>query len=113
MGKIDKHVAVALLLVFLYLLIGTFMFHYLEKWNYVDSFYFSGITLTSVGYGDLVPTHTLSKIISVFFAFSGIGIVLYAMSIITKKYLFHRQNQISKLKNIIDKKLQMKKMKKT
>ncbi|MFH1400590.1 MAG: potassium channel family protein [Nanoarchaeota archaeon] len=69
---------------------GTGMYVYLEKWTLVDSLYFTTMTLTTVGYGDLVPSHTLSKLFTVFFAFAGVGIFLYSLTIITEYYLRHR-----------------------
>ena len=45
-----------LCLFILYLAAGTFVFPQLESdWTYVDSAYFSVVTLTTVGYGDLLP----------------------------------------------------------
>jgi hypothetical protein len=37
-------------------ILGTVVFHLLEKWSWIDSFYFTVITLATVGYGDLTPT---------------------------------------------------------
>lgn len=52
---------------------------HLEKWNRFDGLYWSFVTATTVGYGDLRPEHRLSKIISIFIALTGIiftGIIL-------------------------------------
>ncbi|MBU1018320.1 potassium channel family protein [Patescibacteria group bacterium] len=64
--------------------LGTVVFSVLEGWNLVDSFYFVAMTATTVGYGDLVPTHTLSKIITVFYSLMIIPIILYGFSILAK-----------------------------
>lgn len=37
------------------LLVGTWVFHQVEGWSYLDSFYFSAISLSTVGYGDFSP----------------------------------------------------------
>ena len=39
----------------IYLFIGTVIFAELERWNYLDSFYFCVMSLNKVGFGDLVP----------------------------------------------------------
>ena len=66
---------------------GTFIYSYLEGWSLVDGFYFTAVTLTTIGYGDLVPTTDLSKIVTVVFALSGVAIFLYALSIIAYAYI--------------------------
>ena len=76
------------------MLIGTLAYHNLEKWNYVDSFYFTGITLTTIGYGDLYPTTALSKIFTVFFAFGGVGILAASLSIFASEYFDRREKKI-------------------
>lgn len=55
--------------------IGTVVYHFMEEWTWVDSFYFSSIALTTVGFGDLTPSSDLSKIFTVFYIFSGISLI--------------------------------------
>jgi len=57
------------------LLIGTLFYNYVEGWNVLDSMYFSVITLTTVGYGDLVPITDAGKIFTMFYVLIGIGII--------------------------------------
>jgi len=73
------------------LIIGTLAYHSLEGWGYVDSFYFTGVTMTTIGYGDLHPTTPLSKIFTVFFAFAGVGVSLFALSLFAAAYFEHRE----------------------
>ena len=42
---------------------GTYGFHVTEKLSLIDSFYLSGITFTTIGYGDLPAPVTRSKYI--------------------------------------------------
>lgn len=74
-----------LVLTILILVAGTIVFHWLEDWDYIDSFYFSVITLTTIGYGDLHPTSPVSKIVVVFFVFAGLGIILGFINAITER----------------------------
>jgi|GEM_PF-758918 len=58
------------------LLIGMFFYHRAEGWSLFDSLYFSVITLSTVGYGDLAPTKIGSKLFTIMYIFMGIGILL-------------------------------------
>jgi voltage-gated potassium channel len=57
---------VALSLIIILLVGGTIFYYHAEGWSIVDSFYFTGMTLTTVGYGDFVPRSSFSKILTVF-----------------------------------------------
>ena len=54
---------------------GTLFYWVVEDWGPVDAFYFSVVTLTTVGYGDLAPTNEWSKLFTVFYIFVGIGVI--------------------------------------
>ena len=58
------------------ILIGAALYHYLEGWSWVDSFYFVVITLTTIGYGDLTPTTDTTKILTIIYSLNGILILL-------------------------------------
>ncbi len=55
--------------------LGTVVYRILEDWSWVDSFYFSAVALTTVGFGDLTPTTTISKLFTVFYIFIGISLI--------------------------------------
>lgn len=51
----------------------------IEGWPRFDSFYWSFVTATTVGYGDIRPTKTASRIIAIILAFLGLtltGIII-------------------------------------
>jgi voltage-gated potassium channel len=60
---------------FAILTIGSIIYHHLEGWSWIDSTYFSVITLTTVGYGDFSPQTDLGKIFTIFYVLTGIGII--------------------------------------
>jgi voltage-gated potassium channel len=55
---------------------GTIFYWRIERWSLFDSFYFSVITLATVGYGDLTPTRALSKAFTIVYIFVGLGTLL-------------------------------------
>lgn len=65
----------ALLVVSLFL-IGTAFYAIVEGWSIVDSLYFSTMTLATVGFGDLVPTHDGTKLFTVVYVLTGVGILV-------------------------------------
>lgn len=60
---------------FFIITIGSVVYHFLEGWNWIDSIYFSVITLTTVGYGDFSPQTDLGKIFTVIYLLTGMGII--------------------------------------
>jgi hypothetical protein len=57
------------------LAVGTVVYRSLEDWSWVDSFYFSAIAVTTVGFGDLTPTTDGAKLFTVIYVFTGLAIV--------------------------------------
>ena len=56
--------------------LGTVVFRWLEDdWSWIDSFYFSVVAVTTVGFGDFAPTTDASKLFAVFYILSGISII--------------------------------------
>ncbi len=58
------------------LLIGTFAYHWLEGWSFLDSLYFCVVSLATVGYGDYTPTTPLAKLFTIGYLVNGIAILL-------------------------------------
>lgn len=105
-----RRVVYALIAIVILLSIGTFTYHHLENWSYIDSLYFSTTTLTTVGYGDLFPTSNASKLFTVFYILIGVGLVLASITIIGTRYLMTRERKI--VNNQIDNKIERKVLKK-
>ncbi len=66
------------------LMVGAVLYHWLEGWDWVDSFYFVVITLTTIGYGDFSPTTPLTKIITIFYGVNGVIILLMFYDVIRR-----------------------------
>ena len=68
-----------------------------ESWTAFDSLYWSFITATTVGYGDIRPMQKISKLLSILIAFFGLiftGIIV-ALAINSATASFKEQNDIT------------------
>ncbi|WP_323768631.1 potassium channel family protein [Antarctobacter sp.] len=59
--------------------LGTVFFRYVEGWSWLDSYFFSVVTLSTVGYGELVPATPAGKIGTTVFILLGLGIFAVAI----------------------------------
>ena len=74
-------------LVIVTLTAGTLFYRQAEGWSLLDSLYFSVITLTTVGYGDLSPSTASAKTFTIFYIFVGVGIILGFVNVIAERSL--------------------------
>jgi voltage-gated potassium channel len=72
----DRDSRPAILWVLGTLLIGALFYHWIEGWSYLDSIYFSVVSLATVGYGDFTPKTSLGKIFTIVYLINGIVILL-------------------------------------
>lgn len=54
---------------------GTVVYHLVEHFSWLNAYYFSVITLTTVGYGDLTPHTAFGKLFTTFYVLVGVGII--------------------------------------
>ena len=59
----------------LWLFLGMFAMSSIEGWTYLDAFYFSVMTLTTVGLGDFVPNSRPGTMFGFFYCMIGLGLV--------------------------------------
>ena len=74
-----------LLATFLTLMTGTVFYHLVEKFSWIDAYYFSVVTLATVGYGDLVPRTDVGKLFTTLYIFIGVGIITTFITYSLKK----------------------------
>lgn len=74
--------------------VGTFFFHAVEKWSWLNSYYFCIVTLTTVGYGDIVPKTPLGKFATTIYILLGVGIIAaFFQATLRRRELKNRQNR--------------------
>lgn len=88
----DASLKIRALLSLTFLLIGggIVFYHFVEGMSWVNSFYFTVITLTTVGYGDIVPVTDIGKIFTAFYILCGVGVLVSFVSF-SSGFLLHRQ----------------------
>jgi voltage-gated potassium channel len=93
MKEENLKIAVLFSVILTWIGIGTVVFRLLKQWTWIDSFYFSVITLTTVGYGDLHPTMPYSKLFSAFYVLIGVGIMVTAIGNMGTKIISRREKK--------------------
>ena len=58
-----------------WLFLGMFIMTRIEGWDYLDSFYFAVMTLTTVGLGDFVPSSRPGTVFGFFYCMVGLGLI--------------------------------------
>ena len=81
--------------------IGTGFYSKVEGWSYFDSFYFTVVTITTVGYGDLHPTTVESKAFTMFLIFMGVGLGLFVITSVADSFRAGREKQYERLERLI------------
>ena len=74
--------------------------------NLGNAFWWAVITITTVGYGDYTPDTIIGRIIAVVVMFSGIGIVVSLVTLLSQRRLLHTESMLKvKLKTEVRPKL--------
>ena len=75
-GTFDRH-AYKILVGAVLLAVGTatIVYRIVEDWSWVDSLYFSTVAVTTVGFGDLVPSTDGSKLFTILYIAAGIALI--------------------------------------
>lgn len=89
--RFHRRMIYIIIVILIFLFGGATFYYYIENWRYLDAVYFSAYTMTTVGYGDFVPKTDAGKIFTIFYAFVGVGIALYGLSIIATHFVEIRE----------------------
>ncbi len=88
----DKNYRTLSLSTLFILINGTVFYHFIERLSWIDALYFSVITLTTVGYGDISPQTNIGKLFTIVYILVGLGIIFGFIDAFYK----HRMAQIEK-----------------
>jgi hypothetical protein len=80
------------------LAVGTWFYHHVEGWDWLDALYFCVITLATIGYGDLAPRTSLGKAFTIVFVFVGIGLLAATFSQLASSLITSEQQRLHPLR---------------
>ncbi|GBE19534.1 MAG TPA: two pore domain potassium channel family protein [Candidatus Pacearchaeota archaeon] len=100
--RLNKHIIISVSLFLLVIVGGSFVYHSIEGWSKIDSIYFTVVTVTTIGYGDLAPITDAGKIFTIFFSFVGVGMGLYFLSLIGSwAFKKHVVSKVTEIKSAV------------
>lgn len=68
-------------------LTGTIFYWRFEDWTIIQALYFSVVTLTTVGYGDLHPTSAGTQIFTIVYILTGLGVLVALLAAVAQQYI--------------------------
>lgn len=93
---LKKKIYIAIFLLLVVISFGILGFKVISHYTWIDALYMTIITITTVGFGEVVPLDDQSKVFTIFLILISLVVVGYALSIITEYIL--SKNNIEELK---------------
>ncbi|XP_017092645.2 uncharacterized protein [Drosophila bipectinata] len=90
-------ISVATLLLVSYMLLGTFCYRILEDWPLLDSFYYMFISMSTIGFGDLVPTNPIYMMVSMIYLIFGLALTSMFINVVQIKLSDHFKHASAKV----------------
>ncbi|KRY78757.1 TWiK family of potassium channels protein 7 [Trichinella pseudospiralis] len=70
-----------------YTALGSLLLHHVEKWDIVDAFYFTFVTMTTVGFGDLIPEQRSCYLLILLYILVGLALTTTLIDLVGVKYI--------------------------
>ena len=93
----------AVVLMLSVLLFGVFGYRYIADYRWIDAFYMTIITVTTVGFSEVGPMNAQVKIFTVILIITSVFIFAFAISVITEYILSRNSLQLLKKKKVKNK----------
>ena len=76
----QKYVTTGLIIIIILFIYGVVGSYFIMKLNFIDSVYYSVITMATVGYGDYIPKTGIQKMFATTLALSGVALLAYVFN---------------------------------
>ncbi len=74
---------------------GTVFYRVVEGWSWIDAYFFTVVTLSTVGYGNLVPATAIGKIGTTVLIFAGLGVFAIAIQQLGNLAILQRKKRLA------------------
>ncbi len=74
---------------------GTVFYRVVEGWSWIDAYFFTVVTLSTVGYGNLVPATAVGKIGTTVLIFAGLGVFAIAIQQLGNLAILQRKKRLA------------------
>ncbi|RZC18406.1 uncharacterized protein BDFB_001752 [Asbolus verrucosus] len=78
-------VSLAIFILLLYIFLGGLIYCVWERWAFFDSFYFVFISMSTVGFGDMVPDDAICMIVSIVYLVFGLALMSMCINVVQDK----------------------------
>ncbi|KAM7342402.1 uncharacterized protein ACRADG_009843 [Cochliomyia hominivorax] len=78
-------ISLASILLISYIVVGAFVYTLWEDWTYFEAFYFVFISMSTIGFGDLVPNHPIFMMCSIIYLIFGLALTSMFINVVQIK----------------------------
>lgn len=78
-------ITVALFILISYIFIGAVIYCMWEEWNFFASFYFVFISMSTIGFGDIVPQKPLCMFVTIVYLVFGLALMSMCINVVQEK----------------------------
>ncbi|KAJ8917878.1 hypothetical protein NQ315_010791 [Exocentrus adspersus] len=78
-------ISLALFILISYIFIGAVIYTFWEGWDFLASFYFVFISMSTVGFGDYVPKQVLCMLVSIIYLVFGLALMSMCINVVQEK----------------------------
>lgn len=82
-----KKVVISMLLLVVIFMFGILGYYYIEEYSFINSLYMTFITLSTVGFREVIPLTDQGKIFTCLLIFAGVSGVIYSLGHLTTFFI--------------------------